>query len=144
MTLLKRVCNGEAKEVSEQVLREIARSAEGSPRQAIGILEQVMGLNSESALEMIRAIEIGESQVIEICRALAKKQKWADVLKLLQNMEIAEPERARVSILNYLTSVFINGGNEKAGQMMEYFTETMIYSGKGGLVLAIWKACKHT
>jgi len=143
--LLERVCKLESKEVSKDVLREISRVCDGSPREALKILDQVIDLESKKALQVVAEAVIGESKVIDICKLLAKPKtfdRWVEMAKLYKNLEDADPEQVRVAITNYLVTVLLNNGEERTANMIQFFAEPFINSQKGGLVLALWKASK--
>jgi len=145
LALLEKVCRSESKEVSKDVLREISRACEGSPRQALVILDQVIDLEPKLALQVVQEVVIGEAKVIDICRLLAKPKssgKWNDMVELYRNLEGSEPEQIRVAITNYLTTVLLNNGEERTANIMQFFSDPFINTQKGGLVLALWKACK--
>jgi DNA polymerase-3 subunit gamma/tau len=143
--LLKDVSTKEKKNVSDTVLNEIIRISGGSPRQALVALEHVMTMDQASALATLKEIETGivdAGQMIDICRAMAKGARWNVIANILKNMEISEPESARIAVLNYLSTVLLGNGSPKIAKMMDCLKETVIYSGKAGLFLALWKGCE--
>jgi DNA polymerase-3 subunit gamma/tau len=146
-SLLKDVSDKEKKNVSDTVLDEIIRISGGSPRQALVALEHVMTMDPVSAIATLKEIETGvvdAGQMIDICRAMAKGGNWKIVSGLLRTMEIAEPESARIAVLNYLSTVLLGNGSPKIAKMMDCLKETVIYSGKAGLFLALWKGCNES
>lgn len=144
VSLLRKVSKTEGKNTSEDVLLALAQAANGSPRHALVALGQVIDLPQDQALELIKEIEIGTKEIIDICRALVKEPRpsWKEIAILLKKVEITEQERARLAIIAYLASTLVNSGRESIGQMMEHFAHPFYNPGRGELVNALWKACK--
>jgi DNA polymerase-3 subunit gamma/tau len=145
-SLLERICKAEKKELDKGILREISRVCVGSPRQALVLLEQVFDLDQKDALEVLRAVQIGEAKVISIINLLLKPKsssKWVTAAELIEKLEDSEPEQIRVAILNYLAKVILGKEGVEAkriSEIMQFFTESFLYGGKGKLVLSIFKA----
>lgn len=142
--LLRRVCISEEAKFSPELLKEIARVADGIPRQALVILGQVLDMEDEE--KILKAIEEGsvsEAQVLDICRLLLEKGKgkWKEMSVLLKGVD-AEPETVRHAILTYLNSVLLNKGNARVVQLIELFSEPYFYSGKAGLNATCFLACE--
>jgi DNA polymerase III subunit gamma/tau len=142
VSLLERVCKLEKKLLSKDILKDIARVSEGSPRSALVILDQVIDLDPKIGLELVHGLTSSEVEAIEICKVLIKSvpNRWSEVGKMIGNL-VSEPENARAQIAGYLASVLVNGGEERIGKMLELFSLPFINSGRAGLILALWKAC---
>ncbi len=126
---------------TEKVLEEIARLCDGSLRQAVMMLDQVIDLESESdAMEALVEAAGDDRQVIELCRALLKGQKWNYVRSLLRSMD-GEAEAARYAVLGYMNTVLLGKEdvNPQAIRVMKHFTTSMMYTGKAGLTLACYE-----
>jgi DNA polymerase III gamma/tau subunit len=122
-------------DMSENVIKEIVRVAEGCPRQALVILDQVIDILDEAkALAAVSAISVGESEVIDICRGVYNGESWKtlkDKLKLVE--QSVEPEKIRYAILGYLNAIVLSSGDERASDLIDIFSENTFYSGKAGL-----------
>lgn len=142
--LLERICSLEGKVVSKEVMREISRASNGSPRNALVLLEEVLNLDPKNAIEFISKVSIGESKVGDLCKILMSKEteKWSLATKALSNLEDLDPEQIRISIMTYLSKVLIKSPDDRIGNIMVYFCEPFFNTGKSGLVLALWRALK--
>jgi len=123
----------------EEILPEIIREAEGSPRQALIMLDQIAEMNLEQASEIIKQVKLQETQVIELCKILlmGERNRWKQVAKILKGLT-EEPERVRQAVLGYFTAVLLNGANTRAALVLSYFESPFYDSGKAGLVLACY------
>jgi len=142
--LLHSVCEKEGAKISIDILKEIARVSEGSPRQALVILGQVIGIKDPG--EIMKVIEEGsvrEAQVIDLCRLMleGRKDKWKEMSELLKGIE-AEPETVRYAVLGYLNTVLLNRGDDRIVELIELFSESFMYSGRAGLSASCFLASK--
>ena len=139
------IAKKEGADVTEAVVKEIVRVSNGSPRQALSILDQVLDVSSEEiALQTIIESTLDEKNVIDIIRILVDKQspenKWENMRKTLKGVR-EEPETVRHAILTMLGNKFLETGNLTIGFMLEEFTDSTFNSGKAGLYLQCCKAC---
>jgi DNA polymerase-3 subunit gamma/tau len=141
MKLLKWVCTEEEIEVSKTVLQKVAECADGSPRKALVLLDQVIDIeNEELALKAILDSSVDEQSIAELCQELLKTgNKWPVLSKILKGLD-KEPESIRYAIINYLSKVLLDKDSDRVAQMLEIFLESWMYSGRGGLVSAVYLA----
>ncbi len=142
--LLAGVCRKENIEELTDVMEKIVEVAEGSPRKALVLLDQVAGIEGEEAqLEAIAATE-SQREAIDLARLLMKpKAQWSEVSKLLNSIEGLEgqAEGIRRMLLAYHTKVLLGGG-EKAGRafdILSSFRDNFFDSGKAGLIAACYE-----
>uniref|UniRef100_A0A6M3IQC1 Putative DNA polymerase n=1 Tax=viral metagenome TaxID=1070528 RepID=A0A6M3IQC1_9ZZZZ len=124
------------------IIEAVANAAEGSPRKALVILHQIIGLSNEK--EMVDAIESVDSEKagIDIARALLSgRTSWKAMTELLKAVNQEEPETIRRIVLGYASAVALSGGNMtgKAIQMIECFRDNYYDTGKAGLVLSCYE-----
>lgn len=127
---------------TEKALEEIAQLCEGSLRQAVMMLDQIIDLENEGeALEALVEAAGDDRQVIELCRALLKGQKWNYIRNLLQSLD-GEAESARYAVLAYMNTVLLSkeNANPQAIRVVKHFMTSMMYTGKAGLTLACYEA----
>jgi len=136
--LLMLVSRKEGIILRQSVYEEIARAAEGSPRQALVILDQIRGLKEDEIEIVIRESQIEEKQVIDLCRALMSKEKWKTISEILKGIE-TEPEKVRYAVLGYFTSVLLNKGDSYSALVIDCFKEPFYNVGKAGLVAACYE-----
>lgn len=141
--LLKDVCSKEIEgDFPAEVLEKIADVSEGSPRQALVILDQVIDIpDDKMMLEAVGSVA-RDSSVIELCRALMlqRNDKWKVVSSLLQNLD-EDPERVRRAVLGYFNSVLLRRGGSAEADVIDCFFDNFYDSGKAGLTLACYRAC---
>lgn len=133
---LKGIAEKHEKEFSSKIYKAIAEHSEDSIRQSLIILDQVLEVEEEEeALAIINSIKSQEATVIDLCRALIKKQSWNKVSELIKSIT-EEPEKVRRAVLGYASAVLLNSGDEQAAEVIDNFKDNFYDSGKSGLVYA--------
>ena len=139
MKLIQNVLISEGEEgVSKEVILAIAESANGCPRQALVMLDQIIDLSPDEMLESVQALQIAQKQTIDLCRALLnEKGDWDDVRKILKDIT-DEPEKVRQAVNHYMNMVMLKSTriNPRALLVLTCFSETFFYNGKPGLTTA--------
>lgn len=142
MTLLQRVLKKEKKKVSEDVLDKLIEHAEGSPRQALVVLNSIIDLeDEEEQLQTIQKSDV-QHQAIEIARAmLDPRTKWPKMAAILKAVE-EDAESLRYMILSYMEKVLLGGGKmaNRAYQVITIFSEPFYNTKRAGLTAACWEA----
>lgn len=147
--VLRRVCEKEGLEISEDVVDEIIQAAEGSARKALVILEQVSHAKGEDAqLKAIQTTTFNKDGAIELARLLVfGKGGWLDVAKVLRSLGDQDAEGIRYCVLGYARSVLI-GKEDKAPNMklaeraflvIDVFSRNFYDSKQAGLAGACWE-----
>lgn len=141
--LLKNICEQEGKVVSPDVLKRISEVCQGSPRQALVVLDQVIDLEDDDlAMQTIVDSTVDDVKVIDLCRLLMNKGRtWKQISDLLRGLT-GEPETIRYNILGYLTSVLLNKDSVEVLRMIEIFADSWMYSGRAGLVSSCYMVYK--
>lgn len=140
--LLKRVAKKEKKAVSEDVIAEIIKFANGGSRKALKLLAKVIDVDDDDkAIAIIDESEgVEDENSIEFCRALMKKNISAsDLFTQLQKLDLSNSEMIRKSVMGYMNSVLIkNSKNINAICAMQSFSNADTYkNGKFALTVAI-------
>ncbi len=134
--LIRGIVETEEVDVPASILTKIAKSCDGSPREAVKMLDAIIDIeDEESALEAIDNVYASESNVIDLCRALMSAEKWNKISKHLDAIE-AEPETVRRAVLGYFTKVLLSKGDVRVAEILEQFEDNYYDSGKAGLVLS--------
>jgi DNA polymerase-3 subunit gamma/tau len=145
IVLLKRVNKLEALNMDKEVLSDIADNCEGSPRNALVLLEKVSSASNEKEIsDIIKSGNYNDEdiEIIELARALLNdKNQWRDIAsilkKLQENGKMDNPETIRYMVLGYMNSVLISGKMlKRAAIAIEAFSENTYNSGKAGITLA--------
>ena len=121
MKLLKTIMKKEKKQILDEVLEQITKDSFGSPRAALVILDQIINLPIEKMMHAVKKAEIKESQIIDLCRALLKREKWPEITKILKGLRDQDPEQIRRAVLGYCSTVLLEGDNPNAFLIMDCF-----------------------
>jgi DNA polymerase-3 subunit gamma/tau len=125
--------------IDGDVADKIIDAAEGSPRRALVLLNQIAHV--ESAAEQLKMIQHADQKrdAIEICRALMNaRTAWPDMAKILKEVKIDEPEQIRRLIRAYCSSILLSGKPAGRAAMILDFTRTLWYD-RGDLIFAAWE-----
>lgn len=136
--LVNWVLTEEELKIAPDAKEMLIESSDGCPRQALVILDQIIDLPLDKQKETVREAAIGDKQVIDLCRALVKKERWNNIAEILKGLK-TEPEKVRYAILGYMNTVLL-GGDPNAAVIISIFKDPFFYSGKAGLALACWEA----
>ncbi len=143
-SLLTNVCKKEGVAVDNEVLKAIMNVAAGCPRQALVLLDKVIGVTDKNtALKMLTTSTTEQEKVIDLCRAVlyGKGNVWQTVVDLLKNLETDDWERVRRAILGYMTSVLLSErGDYRVAQIIDTFSRPYYDVGKSGLVRDLYYA----
>ena len=143
--LIEWVAENENVSVPEKVVRKIAKTAEGSPRNALTLLENVIGIDDEDkALKILDCDVAGQSKdVIDLCRMLLdNRTTWKQYQSVIGALK-EDVEGVRMAVLGYMNSVALKQKDEKvirrAVSVMECFSENYFNSKKAGLTLSCYE-----
>lgn len=137
---LKIICRGEQTRVPGKVLQEVYNASLGHPRDALSILETLLGLDPEDmegvALEEAKKRNIG----FELAKAIWDGASWKEISSIIKNID-EEPESVRRICLQYFQTILLNG-KEEAAVAMEPFLQPLYNTNKPGLTFAAFAAYK--
>lgn len=109
--LLEQVAQFEGMNYKKDIIRYIAENAEGTPRTALGILQQV---NNEESWSMEAAkvicdvgVDVDAAVVFDFCKVLIKGQ-WKSTISAFNNIKNIPPESTRIAIMGYMTGCLRN------------------------------------
>ena len=99
-------------------IEAIIDAAEGCPRDALKILDQVIDLEERVMLGAISGYETIDTEVKELCQALLKKSSWPFVSGIITNLKKngEDCERVRRAVLGYITAVMLNSKPSRRGE----------------------------
>lgn len=128
---------------SATVIGEIVKVADGSPRQALVILDQVIDMEDSKALAAIASFTVIEAEAIDICKAIANRADWKMMRPLVKAALLnIEPENLRQSILGYLCTILLDKSDDRISELIDVFGENVFSSGKAGIVNMCYLASK--
>jgi DNA polymerase III gamma/tau subunit len=142
-SLLKGVAKREKKAgLDKRLIEDIIDAAEGSARTALVLLDKVLNLE-EADQQRGAVVSLKEdTETIELCRALLKREGWTSVSKLLREIQ-ADPESVRWAVLGYARAVLLKKKDTQAYQAYHVITcfEDPFYDSKAaGLARACFEA----
>ena len=146
--LLKRISEKEKFNLTDDVRDRIITLASGSPRQAVVMLNKIVGLDGEE--EQLAALDVsdnGKDLLLELALALLHKAKWVVVSKLLSKLQ-AEPEDVRRMVLFFMAANLSKPKvNMRAALIMDQFSSIYEDAGTARALLSLdcykvvhWKA----
>jgi DNA polymerase-3 subunit gamma/tau len=148
ITLIHRVIKLDNLNISKKIYSRIAEVAEGCPRKALVILEQVASLESEEEQEFY--LDSGtfseeDVEIVQLCRKLLDiHANWQHIAKILKQLsadgKLDDAEKVRYAVLGYMNAVLLNGSmSDRVALAIEAFSEPTYNSGKAGITLACVK-----
>jgi len=142
--LLTTVCESEGVTISETILVSIVKASEGSPRQALVLLDQIIDIeNEEVALQAIVENKGDDTAVKDIIDILIATQpeRWRRLGPVLRNFN-QDPEQARQAVAGYLSVVLLSRSDDRLADILSSFLEPVTYTGRAGFIYACYLACK--
>lgn len=147
--LIASILKREKTSLGDQIVNKIIDVSEGSAGQALKLLDMVIGVDSEKAMDLIENIFVNETQVIELCRVLVNinmksTDKWKKCSELIKTLT-GEPEANRRVIMGYFNTVLLSKPYSEdtacLAAIAENFKENYFNSGKLGLTLSVFSSC---
>lgn len=112
MDLLEYVDKAEA--IKSPFLPLVARASMGSPRQALVMLSMVSGVTDKEEVESLLAAPTEKKEIIDLCRLLIQgRLQWADVVKVVKELDDENPENFRIVFVAYLKSCLLGVKSER-------------------------------
>lgn len=140
--LLEWVLNEEDyKGFSSEVIRQIVEVAEGCPRQALVILDQVIDLPSyEKMTAAIQDLRVADKNTADLCKALLAGQSWKRINVILKQMDLNNSEMIRRAVIGWMATEVMKGDNSQAAMVYDCFKDPFYNTGKSGLIMACYQA----
>jgi len=146
--VLSRVVEKEGVQVGAQVLTLIGEVADGSAREALNLLDQVLGCASDQE----RLDKIPQAAALPQGRSLAqllcdRNVTWAGMAKYLKELKAgdSEVESLRRAVLGYASAVLLNNpqSSKLAARILSNFDCPFFESGRPGFNLACYRCFDH-
>lgn len=117
----------------------IAAAADGSPRQALVLLEQIGATSKENWSSVLQSPDDIKPDLFQIVKDLyAGKKIFPAHGQAIKDLPESEIERLRLTIMSYGSTICYNGRfDARTAKIMENFKEPFFSSKKGGFVLAL-------
>jgi DNA polymerase III gamma/tau subunit len=138
--IISDVAKKESIPLSDAVINHLAKSAYGSPRRALTMMEKVIGLSEEEQLKVTGYADETETAAIDICRIIVKgNRNWEEVAAILSSLTV-EPEAVRRAVLGYLRAILLKKNSAKAFLIGQHFLKNYYDSGNAGLAFSCYGA----
>lgn len=119
MDLLELVRREEELPTTDKVLRLIAQSCDGSPRQALVMLQQAHEAQDEEEAARLFETVIDNAEIIDLCRLLVRGElNWSKLVATLKAMPEMQAESIRITIVNYLAACAMGAKGDKEAMRM--------------------------
>ena len=142
--VLNRVIKNEVLCITEGVFNLIVYKAEGCPRKALVLLNQVKDTtNFDEACKLLADELDKEEDIINLCKLIIKRPKvsWKEIVKVFENIKI-DPEQIRIVLAGYLAGCMKKADNPSFyGDKLELFLSPLTFgSQKAEILYLIYKA----
>jgi DNA polymerase-3 subunit gamma/tau len=137
--LVRRVSKRAKITLSEEIRDLLVTTSEGSPRAALVALEKLRHVPPEAQADALVSHKEEQTEAIELCRALIKKQPWKRIAQILGGLK-SDPERIRWAVLGYARSVLLRSKDPQAYLVLCAFESHFYDSKDAGLARACYEA----
>lgn len=114
MDLLEGVCKDEGYDTPDDILDQVARAAEGSPRAALTLLAKVHDCADTAEAAVLLQTPLDNKEIIDLCRMLvAGSLTWPKVCSTLKELADTPAETIRIVVVNYLNACVMGARTDK-------------------------------
>lgn len=114
MDLLEMVAKAEKLRTPDKLLQLVARSCDGSPRQALVMLAMVQECDTEEEAAALLEAPLENAEIIDLCRLLLDRGlTWAKLQQTLAALPDQNPESIRIVVANYLAACLMRAKGER-------------------------------
>ena len=136
----------------QDLISGIAANSDGSPRTAIVLLEKILGLTVEEAIEILSMSSDSENTIQDLCKLLIQSpelriKNFSKIMETFDKIN-EDSERIRKYIMVFLAGKMSSFASKNKidecrdiKHLMEVFSENTYYGGKSHLCTTIAKAC---
>lgn len=143
MKLLIKVVKAENEVLNKVVYEQIVQDSQGHPRNALQILDQVLGAEPDQRLEVAKRQAEIYSQTIELCRALLNRSGWKKVANILSGLQDQDAENTRRSVLGYCNTILLKEDNPMVFNILQAFESPTYDIGWPGITMSCYAIEKN-
>lgn len=134
------VIGEEKANVPDEIIEKIVTAANGSSRNALQLLETVIGLSPADMKKAAIRLEDEETVTKDLIDALLKQRPWKEVSNILKKLT-GEAETIRYGVLNYCNAIMMSGKDSKQCLLvMDCFSKNTYDTGRAGITMAAYEA----
>jgi len=127
-TLIEAVCYAEGWEVSGDIVNAVLRAANGSPRQAITVLEAVHDAETPEEIHRILSITDDSSPLIKLCQLLlAGNRNWAQIGPQLARLDDENIANSDVAAARYIMAAMVRSKDEKSARYAWQLLDALLF-----------------
>jgi DNA polymerase III gamma/tau subunit len=146
-SLIDRVCKLEKIQLEEDIVDIIVYSADGVPRTALVLLEQLKDVEDLELAEQLAldCIYDEEQEIIDLCRGLVQEKfsSWKEVMACYRNIKNTDIETIRKVMFQYFTTCLKGaGGNMEVSEKFYDWCKSLDFfsnNEEGKLICAIYE-----
>lgn len=114
MDLLESVADQEKFKVSDQVLQQVGRACNGSPRLALVMLAKVQSCTDEDEAAILLEGPLESAEIIDLCRKLLSRDlSWKEAMDVLGKLTDQQSESIRIVVTTYISACLLKPKSEK-------------------------------
>ena len=110
--------------ISENTISKISNNADGIPRNALLLLEKIIGLKNPKEIDEILSVDNEmEHQVIDLCRAIMFLKDWnksKGIMKSILETHSGNLEQVRLAILGYISAIALKDNKPNSKTILVY------------------------
>jgi DNA polymerase III gamma/tau subunit len=152
LKVLQRACKVKDLKVSDDVLEIIACNSNGTARTALVLLEKVMDVPEDAAIELLVTEIDSENHAFDLARMLlrkpeVRKRDWKKIHFMYSTIKETDSERIRYAILGFLRKQYkaIAETDEEYAidvtKLIRHFSESTFHGKKDQLLAMVMEAC---
>ena len=137
--LIEKVSKALNKNIPEEVSKQICKTSQGHPREALTLLEKVIDLPESKMLRAAKQAVDLETQAVDLCKALIARNSWAKVSKIISGLKNEEEESLRQMIIKWSAKCLLSG-DEQAYLVFDAFRHPFYDTGWWGFIVACYES----
>jgi len=142
--LLENVLTELEKDLDDNIFYGIIDCANGSPRDSLVLLEQILTLEDPKEQKILLKKSLIEHDTVEMSRLLLKGGSWKSIVEIYKGIKDVDSEVIRRSILGYMKTIMLNERDldkiEIACQIINALSKNTYDSGEPHLIAMLYEA----
>ena len=129
----------------KDAIEKLIEAADGHPRDALKILDQVIDLEDESIIPSIKGFKTAEAQIYDLFWGLINRNSWKAISDMLNTLKTQgeDPEGIRRAIIGLASTMLLKGASKDKLDLymdiLDLFSENISFNGFPGIVLKCYQ-----